>query len=230
MSDRCPEMEELIAAATRPDAATSHHVRECPRCRNRLRLWDEFRAAPVEGGAPAPAARLRLQELIDHLATAPAGAAAREESRPAPAMGIVERFRQHWGAGSLRPALVAASLVIVAGAAFMTWQMTHPGPDMLRGAGSSEVFVELEAPRSVPAGVELSWAPVEGADSYQVRLLTAELTEIRTLAVPHGTGLVVSADSLPTASAAGEVLAYRVVALRGGAVVASSRVGTLRRP
>lgn len=231
MSDRCPEMEELIAGTTLADEATSHHVRECPRCRNRLRLWDEFRAAgPAETGAAAQEARQRLRELIDDLATAPAEAGAGDAARPVRTTGIIERFRQLWGAGSLRPALAVASVLIVAGVAFVTWQATHPGPDLLRGVGPSEQLFELRAPRPVSGGVELSWAPVEGAESYQVRLLTAELTEIRTLPASRTTRLVVPADSLPAPYAAGEVLAYRVVALRSGAVIASSQVGTLRRP
>ncbi len=225
MIDRCPDEQELFAIAGRSGAeGLEPHLRACPRCRNRLHLYQEFLAGdPTVPSRDSADAQARLAAVLRDLAR-PVRAQTSHRSGP----GLLGRVRALLLGPGLRPALAVAGLLVVVGGIAM-WRESNRSPELLRGPGSSGSLFEVEKARQVDGGIELSWQAVEGADAYQVRLLSSELTEIRMLAPVPDTRIMIPADSLPESSDPEGLLAYRVIALRNGDPWAESRVGTFRR-
>ncbi|MCC6348595.1 MAG: hypothetical protein IT347_03265 [Candidatus Eisenbacteria bacterium] len=128
--------------------------------------------------------------------------------------------------GLPRWALAAAGVAIVAGAAVVVPRLLVQGPGNLRSLSpesSAGAFVSRAASRDAQGRVVLAWRPAAGATAYRVELLSG-LDAVATREVPQGDSLVLDPASLP----AGPLL-WRVLALRDGAVVATTAPRELPR-
>ena len=225
MSDQCPNDDELMALAVRPpgDPALAH-AESCPRCRSRLKTYREFlRAESDASPAEVSSARARLSEHIAQLAAGP-----RSEVRAARSFRLVDGLRALW-APSLRPLLVAATLVLVAAGAMLALRHGREPSTIMRGNAHERGLFDVAEALAVDGGIELSWDAVSGAEGYRVRLLAPDLTELKTLAPTSEPRIFIPTDALPRSPDPSGRLAFRVVALRRGAPLAASRVGSFRR-
>ena len=110
------------------------------------------------------------------------------------------------------------------------------GPTVLReqpsssGATAATVPV-LDPPRSVDGqGIRLSWTPVAQADAYEVVLYSVALVEVARVGPLTRAELLLTRDRLPATIAADTPLLVRVVALRQGAPLGTSRAASLLTP
>lgn len=130
----------------------------------------------------------------------------------------------------LRPALAAASLVIIA-VAMWWWQPWAPEEIVLRGstpAGDTQSLV-VSAPQVLSEGeVFLEWTPMAGADSYQICFYDEGLNTIARLEPTVETALTVDRSTLPTDIP--DVLIWRVVALQRGDEIGTSDPAFVQLP
>jgi hypothetical protein len=173
--------------------------------------WERYALGELEAAERA--------RLVDHVAGC-AGCArawravqglagearALDPSLPAPAAAPTDRPR--------RRGLQLASAGLAAAAAVVLAVSLWPRPETLRG--TPEAAIELE--QTAPAGV--AWPPVAGADEYRVRVFTDEGQPVfsATTRAPEA--------SWPEASPG--VYRWSVEALRGGDVIARSRLAPFR--
>jgi hypothetical protein len=153
------------------------HLAACPECRLRVAegepLSGAFAAWEEVTEEPAPTSvRLDLGEILDEV-----------EARDARNTRDTRRQR----ARSWRPALWAASLLLLAGGVF--WTVTRPEPanpwgqpqgPVLRGPVSAPAFT-LQAPLSteVPGGrPTFRWTPLAGAESYKVMVFDGDFNRV----------------------------------------------------
>lgn len=176
MTKNDDEMSRLREAFTAPVPA-AWSTGNCP---EPDRIW-----AAVRGELPPD----EVREIVDHVAVCPSCAedwriamAFEEESRAKEAreenLANVRRFPT---AARLRPWLtaVAAALVLTVGAVYV--RQTQSPPPIYRG---EETGIRSLAGEALPRqGFVLAWNPVEGAESYDLLVTTAELD---TLADPKG--------------------------------------------
>ena len=224
MNDRCLNDDEVLALVRRPagDPALAH-VESCPRCRSRLRAYAAFQAAESDASpAETSAARVRLSQHIAHLAAGP-----RPEVRAPRSFRLVDGLRALW-APSLRPVVVAATVVLVAGGGMLVLRVGGERSTTMRGNANSRGLFDVAEARAVGGGIELGWDAVPGAEGYRVRLLAPDLTELKTLTGTGEPRILIPTDSLPLSPDPSGRLAFRVTALRSGAPLASSRVGSFR--
>jgi hypothetical protein len=73
----------------------------------------------------------------------------------------------------------------------------------------------------------LAWTAVEGADAYQVRFFSSDLDPLAQIEPVPVLSIGVTRDQLGADAASGNVVLWRVVALRGGDIIATSPVGTI---
>lgn len=237
MADACPPIEEF-EAIRRLDARDPRrrHVEECPRCRALLAAYRAFMAGRDE--LADPAAEARLGELLAReIAAEP-----EPESVPAPVPaspgppplgGLLAFLRTLAGPQLLRPALAAATVLIIGIAVLRPWQPAPEHDIVLRGESSpgAERVVVLQPPRLVAGGeLELGWSACPGADGYRVQLLSTGLTEVARFEVDADTTLRIPAARLAAPGAASPQLLWRVEALLDGDVIAHSRPAALPAP
>jgi hypothetical protein len=233
-SERCFGIEELEVVAKLPaHDARRRHLDECPRCRARLLTFLEFTEAPAD----IPSGLLRDAEatldaaLKRELAI---GGAGRSEDAAAP-------FRR-WLAALTAPrptrrAAWAAAVAVAAIAVVVAIRMRGPAPSepfLLRGSeervAPGVLTTSLLQAVAVEGGVELSWPPVAGADSYEVRIYRSDLEELARLRpTPEARALLTRAD-LPASATPRTTALWKVVALRGGDVVQESAPAPVRLP
>jgi hypothetical protein len=126
-----------------------------------------------------------------------------------------------------RPAFALAALLMVAGASW--WMVRERAPRAVRGTGGEAGIVV--AVRSEAAGVvELSWAPVPGAQRYRVRFFGPSLREVSRTDDVAEPKLRLERDALPPGTTAGEEILVEVAALRGEDVLAVSTPRPVRLP
>lgn len=190
----------------------------------RVRAWLlEFAAFARGGDATLPA------DEADAVAKAAdaALAKARAESAPESAPEVIAMPRAARARGGLpRWALAAAALAVVAGAAVLVPRFRREAPTY-RSATPDVHAVRVTthaAVRDAAGRFVLRWERLAGADAYHVDVFSG-----LTLAASHDAA---GADSLvlePVDLPAGDVLLWRVVALRDGSPIANSPPRELER-
>jgi hypothetical protein len=187
------------------------HVARCARCSAMLVAYREF----VRAGAPG---RAQLRDADSRLA---AFIAQRVEGVEVTA-GAPRRPRGRWfEIPTFRFAAAAAAMVLVAFA--LTRFLPNAGDEVVLRGAPRAVF-SLEPSRTLADGaLELSWAPVANADSYQVTILGTDLSEVFRTPATSETRVTLEAGSLPA-----EATRWQVTALREGAMVAESSPAALR--
>lgn len=128
---------------------------------------------------------------------------------------------------ALRPAFALVALVVVAGGSW--WLVDSRTPRAVRGVESPGGIV-VEARTPADGTLELSWAPVAGADGYRVRFFGSTLREIARLEDLPEPKLRLERGSLPAGLSAGAETLVEVAAIRGGGVIAVSTSRAVRLP
>jgi hypothetical protein len=201
------------------------HLDECPRCRALVTAYHDFLepAAVPEGARPAEAGTWLSEELARAIGSSSPPA------RPARGQSLLQRVGDFFAAPALRPVWAAAAVVVVAGVVLTTLQLRPEGEPVLRGERPAALALEPAQPGPA-ASLRLRWQPLEGADSYQVRVYSTGLEELARLEPVANPEMVLRREQLPPGIAPGATLLWRVAALRGGDDVALSPVGRLRAP
>lgn len=224
--DRIRSTAELAELAHLPDGDPRlEGAMRSPRTRALLRRYREFLAEPAPmSGADFAAADARLAEMLDRELALPAVAPGRTIA-PEPRESWLRRFF----APSLRPALAFAALAVVAGIVFVS---TRPSPrtgePVMRGDTTRTMDARIVA--TEPGKVTLQWSAVSGAEQYELRFYGADLTERGRVNLGTETRVELLAGQLPVGLAAGEVLFWQAVALRGTDVVQQSATASIRLP
>jgi len=224
---RCFDASEIAAVLDLgPDDPRRRHLAECPRCRALALSFQEFLApeSVPDGARPAEAVR-RLSRVVADETAAPTRAGM---GSPA-AGGPMGWFGRLWLRPPVRTAWAMAALVVVAGGVFLAVHTRQGREPVLRGPQAA--VLALQPVRLEPDGaLRLCWAPLAGAERYQVRLYSTALAEVVRLEPVTVPEAVLRRSALPRGIPPGTALLWRVAALRGGDDIAQSPVGTLRAP
>ena len=207
MTNECIPVEALGTLETLPpDHPMRRHAETCPRCNAMAFAYAQFvQGDTVEGANPADADRRLDAFIAQHVERGPA----------VPVSGAPKHGRGRWfEMPSFRFAAAAAVLVLIA-AAVMRWQPWAGDEIVYRGGSATGITVEAARPAN-DGTIELRWAAVPGADSYQVTILAADLSEVTRL--PATTEARARFD--PT-TAPGSAY-WQVSAMREGGVIANS--------
>jgi hypothetical protein len=184
--------------------------------------------ADVPAGADPDDAARRLSAVLEREITG--DTVARVSNR-----GVSESwFSRFFRALSARPAYSLALLLVVvvaAGVVFLRPGLERGGETLLRGGpGSGKEFVLQPAEVGLDGQWTLRWTPVKEADSYEIRIYSAELEQIGGIGPLTGTIHLISPDDLGLELPAGTTVFWRVFALRRGDIVAASPVETIEIP
>jgi hypothetical protein len=199
LNDGCLNPERLDQLVESSEARA--HAERCPRCHELLASYDQFQSARSLAGSDADDAAARLGVFLDQLPHARVASPRRSLPR-------------------LRWALPAAA--VAAGALFFLLPRATEIPDraVLREEGPSGFA--LLSPQTVEEGWILRWNQLDGADSYELRLYSTSLNELRRIGPIDGTE-----TTLAFPDEEGLTWLWRVIALRNGDEIGQTDVGTL---
>jgi len=222
MKSDCIDIErigEILALSE--NTPERQHVETCPRCSVLAASYHAFLQGTDVTGADTDDADRRLSQWRQqHIETPP-------PTRRDTELGGI--FSTIFGGLSRRPALAMAAIVVIA--AVVVWtNMDRTAEPVLRGNDTPAVqALALNAPVVRADGdVVLSWAPHEGAESYDVRFYAEDLFEIARFSTTTHT-FVLSPGQLP-GDLAGSALLWRVVVLQNGDEIEASAPGTIQAP
>ena len=193
------------------------------------RMLREFEAPPPSTVGPAElaSADAALERRTRDMLAAGAGARAGSRAPGSAGPGLLARLAAAMFQPALRPALALAAIVVVAGASW--WWVSDRSQRAVRGVGGEGGIVV--AAHTEPGGaLELTWAPVPGAEGYRARFFGATLRELARLDGIPEPRLRLKRDSLPLGLTAGEEILVEVAAVRGGDVIAVSSSRAVRLP
>jgi hypothetical protein len=202
-----------------PEDAERAAVEACPRCGSRFLAFQAFLRAQDVAGADPEEAEKRLTELVQGLTADLVGEPA--NGRP----GFWERFRRSMvGPRVLVPAMAAALLIALGVLRWHPWVDDSPG--LRSNSADVQTVVLLSATAVSDGALDVSWEPVALADAYAVRLLRADLTEIRRVGP-----IVDTSAHIDTAAARSEGGVYwQLVALQNGDEIAASAIREFSPP
>ncbi len=126
------------------------------------------------------------------------------------------------------PAAIAFSMLLV-----LRWIPRPPLNSIVQGFRPPVLATDfaLRPPRVLADGaIALRWRALRGAEGYELRLYDSELDELARLASAPDTVRFVHLSDLAGAMERGQILVYRVHALRGEEEIGRSEVGTCRVP
>lgn len=213
MSPNCIDVERIADVESSPELRT--HVADCPRCQSLWLSYQSFLRADVAGAPGADDARRSLEAVIRRQA----GQAAAEVTPRTSRLATRRRAELSW----LRPGLIAAMAAVVAVVAISLWRGGSDQP-VLRGG--SEATWSLAAPRVSGIAVVFKWGAVPDADAYEVEVFDDALNPV--LHSASVTTPTISVDRSAFANIQpGTELTWRVRALRGGDVLATSPPASL---
>jgi len=221
MTHQCVKIENLGEIADlQPDTPERREIEACPNCRALFHSYLAFLDAE-------PATRSHPQRADDDLAAflreRVGGATRRDGGTVHPGGSFF--FGAQWTRLWPRLAPVAAAVVlVVAIAVWSPWQ--EAGPVLERGDATSP----LALGEAIVAGgtIDFVWAPHPGATDYVVVLFGADFSEQMRLAPVSQPDATMSLTDIP--EAAGPRLAWRVLALENGDVIATSEPGYITLP
>jgi hypothetical protein len=223
MNRSCFRVEELEAISALPSGDPGlGHLGECPRCRALLAAYREFVEPSV---VPPPEnladARARLSAAL--------GRETREETpKRSFTWSLKPMMQPAW-----RPALAVVGMLTI------VLLLTRHEPFRreshgitVRGVGTESAAPLVLGPVATApgGGIRLSWQRLEGADSYEVALFTAELEEIARVAAGAAAEVILDARAIPDSLRAGTSIVCRILARRGGDEIARSKAQSLVLP
>jgi hypothetical protein len=231
--DRCWTCEELGSLA---DLAAEDprlvHLESCPRCQALLASYRCFmdgtaaRTVPGSREAGRRLAAVLEQEVAACPPADPQGEAGPRTVLPN-ARSTVKSAR--WRPGWLwRPALGLAACLAVA---FSLWAIGHfpdhhDGPVLFRGETQPSGWM-LHAPQTVDGGgLHLSWEAPLADCGFRVEIFDAALEPLETFDTAAGE-IVIPAQDRSAWETVSHPLHWRVLAVRGGDVIASSGLSSL---
>jgi len=221
MTHQCVKIEELgVIADLRPDVPARQDIESCPNCRALFHSYLAFLdAEPASASDPGRADT----DLAAFLAQRVAGTTGRNSGADYPTRSFF--FGDAWTRLWPRFAPVAAAVVlVVAVTVWSPWQQT--GPALERG----ETIASPALGDAVVLGenIELSWASHAGATGYVVVLYGSDFSELLRLQPVAQTAVVIPLSQIP--GEASRHLAWRVLALENGDVIATSDPGYVTLP
>ena len=219
MSHRCCDDTELAAlGGLPPHDPRRREAADCPRCGSLLAALDAFLAG--DDGLPGDEVQ-RAQERLSQFVTGRLAPAARRRSG-----GAAGRMTpwQRWGLG----AALAAAAVLVLTLVFEV-PLGPSGPSgTVRGGGTNPAAIgdlTISELRGEPGGYELHWPRVDGADQYDVIVISAALDTLAVLGPLAEPRVVVPGELLADGGRDGAFC--RVRALAAGTAIAASELRTL---
>jgi hypothetical protein len=234
--DRCLDVEDLGEVdSLDPGDPRWKHAQGCTRCRTLLSEYRSFMEPASEAHAPRiREAESRISFALDQELGRPGARPPGDSPREGAGFSIRELLTGAWR----RPAwaIAAALMVVTAG---VTWNLLQQdeGEHILRGDTEAPSAVRGLDPRSLivepqPNGaLELRWTGVDQADSYRIVLMSpTTLEDIAVLEPAADTLYILLATDLPATVNAGDVLLWRVEAMREGDVIGTSSTVTLETP
>jgi hypothetical protein len=188
---------------------------------------EAFESAPA--GTDAGALESVRAALRERLAAA---SVPRGGPRPRTFVGTASerqsRFFGWFSTPASRMAVAFAGVLVVAGISW--WGLDRDSRrEIVRGGENSSTFRMLE-PRNTGDQLALSWTPVRNAERYHVRFLGPDLGVIADTDAGSSTTIVLRRGALPGGLALGARLAVEVVAMRGGAELATTEARPIRLP
>jgi hypothetical protein len=223
--DRLPLISDLP-----PDDPARHHLAHCARCRGRVAALEAFsnpRTQPA--GSRVEQADAHLASILHREIYGPSASRALLEARTTEKGGIGSILRILWRPG-LRP-VWAVGIVLLAIAGFGEIQRTRDDRIVLRedGRPATSALLLHESTLGKDDRITLRWSPKAGATYYAVVLLDADLEEQRRIETgPDPTWTLETEDS--ASLRAGAYPFWRVIALRDGDVIGSSKTAPLLLP
>jgi hypothetical protein len=221
MTHTCVKIEELgTIAALDPGAPAREDIESCPNCRALFHSYMAFLdAEPAAKSHPQRADKDLAAFLEQKVAGKRGGDAGTEYSTRSFFFG--DAWTRLWP--RLAPVAVAVVLV-VAIAIWSPWQET--GPAVERGdTASSPALGDAVA---LGENIELSWEAHPGATGYVVVLYGEDFSELLRMEPLAQTAVVIPLTQVP--ETAGKRLAWRVLALEDGDVIATSDPGYITLP
>lgn len=240
MNERRFDPEDLEeVAGLEPGDPALRDLDARPRLRAQLRAYRDFLAP---GDVPADArvadAEAGLLTALEREIGVPlggdagAGSTTATERHTVRAAGPGSSKRGGWPrralpGADLRPALAVATLIVVAGAAWLMMSVPRDaGPPIMRGqdpAPSADVLTVKPAPGRLEHGtLRLEWSPSPEADGYAVVFLSIDLEEIVRVEGLEETRLDLVPGAPPAGLESGRRVLWRAVALSGSDEVARS--------
>lgn len=224
---RCIPVEELGRVRDLPsEAPERRHAEHCPRCHARLLALAEFeRESVLPEAAGAAAAHARLDASIDALlGPEPAAASARPVRDPGP--GWLARL---FAPPALRFAGAFATLALVAAVAWWFGRAPEaPAPAGVRMERGSEAAAGAAHVRRIAGGWQVTWAPVAGAQRYDVVVLDANLRELARIGTGTATRWRLESSALPEGLAPGTTLLVEIDTFAGDGTATPSLPAPIR--
>jgi hypothetical protein len=185
-----------------PDDPERLKFEENPENAALLLLHDRFLDPQEPNGARPDEAEAFMREFIARQPLAPDQAESRSFS-----------WRDRLGHMFNPRVLTPIAAVMVVAVAITAWQSNPTQNPVLRNLDDDRSLVVAEPEPLTGGGYTLSWQAVPDADQYVVRLLSADLNEIRRLGPMVGISMAVTEADL---NKSGDVRFWQVVALRSG--------------
>ena len=180
-----------------------------------LLAYGRFLAAPEIDGARPDDAELEMRKFV-----------AKEVASHASSAGQGSPGFLEWLSQLMRPAVLApAAFVVILAFGATLWQSRQPDISVLRDADNGAKLVLRTAELLPDGGVRISWNTLVDAESYDVRLLTADLTEIDRIESISGTHWIISASALASLD---ELQFWQLIAMAGGDELQRSSIETLK--
>lgn len=229
----CVAEEDLGDTLALPESDPRRtHLETCPRCRALVVSYRQFlEPGGDESNAYGTSEARALDRFRERLTgEAPAAAAA----APSASRGREPRDRESWWsklfAPPLRPAWgVLAVLVVIAGV-WIGPRLAPPEPTSALRGNPEAVLTLSEPVRRADGGVNLEWHAVPDADRYELRFFSTDLVEIGRRDLGDTTRVDLLNSDLPQTYHAGNIVLYRIVALKGGDEIEASSPGSLQKP
>jgi hypothetical protein len=202
------------------------HLDTCPRCHALVLSYQGFLAPDAN---EALAYGTHEAQALDRARERLLGVAPTEEARP-----VVERPSRPWwaplAAPQLRPVFALAAIAVVTVAIFVAPQLRRPAPSpLVRGLGDRPMSL-AEPAYGGDGSVRLVWRSSPEAQRYEVRFFSMALEPIGQADAGGDTTVTLSPARLPAAYGHGELVLYRVAALRGRDQMAISETRPIQRP
>jgi hypothetical protein len=241
----CVAEESLGEVLSLPEADPRRaHLDNCPRCRALVVGYRQFlEPAPAAAHSYGTAEETHLTAFRERLAGGAAGSAAAAAAAAAAPVGAVDtsaetRMRETGGASwwsrifapSMRPAWGLVAVAVLFGGLWLGPKMRPQETEPVLRGGTTAALAIGEEVILPDGGLRLSWQPHPEAEHYELRFYSTALAEISRRDVGTGPAATIAPADMPEAYRVGEVVLYRVVALKGGDDLESSAPGSLQRP
>lgn len=209
-----------------PDDPRRSHLDTCPRCRSLMLSYQGFVAPDAQSalayGTPEAQALDRARERL-------LGVGDPHEAPPV----AMPRSRPWWAmlaAPRLRPVLALATIAVATVAVFLGSRLQGPAFDpTVRGLGGKPMSL-AEPAYARDGSVRLLWRGTAEAERYELRFFTMALEPVGQVDAGTDTTVTLAPGRLPAAYGHGELLLYRVAAMRGRDEMAVSETRPIQRP